>query len=86
MTPREQTDLLERKSLNFSYAYYAFTGFKHLVFFTGLAIVFVYKRESTKPVFVKAIWILLLLAEISGVANLILNIRFSRLLLNDHDI
>jgi len=42
-------------------AYYGFTGLKVVVLVLGLWIVFIWKRENAKPLFVKVIWILLCL-------------------------
>lgn len=45
---------------------------------TGLAIVFIWKRENSKPPFIKVIWVLLCLAEIAVIVYWVLDARLTK--------
>jgi len=55
-------------------------GLKATTLLTGLSIVFIWKQKNAKPAFVKAIWVLIVLAEVAVIANLILYSRLKKLI------
>ena len=56
----------------YNYALSSLVLLEAAIMLVGLGIVFIWKKKDTKPMFVKAIWITLCIAEISQIANFIL--------------
>ena len=51
----------------------------------GLAIVFICKRENSKPTFIKVIWVLLGLVGLVAIATLIADGKYNELLKNEDE-
>ena len=76
----EQYQVLETINEKYSYPAYVLLGLKATTLLIGLSIVFIWKQKDAKPAFVKAIWVLIILAEVAVIANLILYSRLKKLI------
>ena len=65
------------------YTTYALNGLKTAILLTGLAIVFIWKRENSKPTFIKVIWVLLCLADLADIVFWVLVARMNMLRKDD---
>ena len=75
----EQSQVIVKTQHNFSYANYSFLVLQGIILLVGLGIVFIRKRDNSKPTFIKVIWVLLCLAELTTIVHWIIYIRLQKI-------
>jgi len=79
LTPDEQRQVHLSIEHNFDYIEYAFVGLINAILLSGIAIVFIWRKENFKPTFIKVIWVFLCLAELTVIPCWVILRRLEKL-------